>query len=275
LLGYTALVLGFSHSSFASSLVQVQTSCSPAENDFTSISVSCSQGTFSAAASATLTSLGAKASLTDDNGTGGAVAFAQDVMHVGGVPNGTPIDLTFEFTYAGTYSWLFDPGDRPVDEFLRVEPQVSFSFGSNTLVNTGGLLSKVICGSNSQPVFSGCDIYADSGNEVEAGTLISPTALTTAGSSISTNLSLGSVFEMGVTTITSVDVDFLDPLTISDIIATDPTTGQVLSGVTITGDSGTIYAVNATPEPSTFAFFVGGIGGLLWITTRTTKPSNT
>lgn len=53
---------------------------------------------------------------------------------------------------------------------------------------------------------------------------------------------------------------FPDP-SITNIEITDPNTGQPIPGVTVTGQSGTVYTVNAStvPEPATFPVIFAGI----------------
>jgi transposase len=56
-------------------------------------------------------------------------------------------------------------------------------------------------------------------------------------------------------------LNFLDPWMLTNILVTDPTTGQPIAGATVSGSSGTIYPANASsiPEPSSLALLFAGL----------------
>jgi hypothetical protein len=137
----------------------------------------------------------------------------------------------------------------------------------NFLLNqTAGL---IFCSpSTAYPVTDGCNTNAYSANGNFSGTFTSSVVDTTVGATLNPevefDLTLHGVYWEGSTT-----ADFLDPATLS-FLATDPTTGALLSGVTVTGDSGTVYSVNAItsiPEPSALALSASAITFFLCIGT--------
>ena len=158
------------------------------------------------------------------------------------LPLGTPIMLTAYSTLSGTYSYSVPAGGYVVDV---VSGDVTLS--GNGQFTEGSYLSnnRLYFCSPSSPLGLGCPgAISTSGSGSLSVPLVAGHFYTTIGSFAQLELDTEQEFEFQG----SFTGDFADPVTFT---VTDPNTGALLSGITITGDTGA-YVVNPTyaPEPS-------------------------
>lgn len=203
--------------------------------------------------------------------TGGLIdteALAEDALSITSntLAPGTPVALTF-FVSPLTGSYAFSNNYFTFDE-------ISASVNVNSALVTKGAADVVICTvavgipvNGTQPCDEATvDTYYSNPTLVVgvsgSGTLAIPigpgtydTTVGTTGLPLSVGFDQHDNVNGGGSSFTG---DFLDPFTIMDIEATDPTTGHPLSGISITGASGVSYPVNisAVPEPSTLPLII-------------------
>lgn len=225
-------------------------SCQP----FESAGGSAVSGTVSAAfgtLGSTLTLTGGGTSESGGSPAVNAGSSFTDTLHIGGVPAGTPVALTFVIPFSGTWAYSL-PSYVDGFESFSINAYISGINGEEgDILNQGQGL--IFCSPNTiHPVADSCNTNAFSASGELSGIFYSSIVNTTAGATLNPYIqfynAIGGVYWLG-----SVTSDFLDPATLA-FVATNPVTGAPLSGITITGDSGTIYSVNevlAAPEPST------------------------
>ena len=161
-----------------------------------------------------------------------------DTLTVGGpYPVGTPVAFGFTVLWAGTYSWSIGtagPGDVFSIQTIAV--------GATTILySVQDILLYAPGGSNIASYVATGGFIADVGQ----------------------SFPFYWAFESGIGTNfgpSTISYDFIDPAQLS-ITAKDPTTGNSLSGVTLTGSDGFNYPVNATPEPSSLLLFSSAVLG--------------
>lgn len=180
------------------------------------------------------------------NGAGGfySEAFSFDTLSIGGLAPGTPVALTFNGTLNGSYS---EATTGIIADYIGEQLSVTTVSGSTSLLN---IEQEVVL----------CEPFGCSAGASQSGTLAVPLSSTTFVTTVGAALTLSAAFYQQIGGSGSVTDNFLDSFAISDIQVTDPTTGQVLSGVTITGGpSGVPYGVNVVPEPSSLALTLAAL----------------
>jgi hypothetical protein len=206
-------------------------------------------------------SLGSIVTATYSGTSSGSLGGVQDQafqnITVGGIPDGTTIDLDFELQITGSYAYdiastasaavfLFPTitvGSKQVSTELIPIYACGSPGNSNCESNSGSLVSTSGSAEYSAEFFTGA-IPVVVGTPIQLGMALD----------VQSQVAL----EAGTMT-----ADFLDPTYISNIEATN-TSGQSLSGVTATSDTGVVYLVNGVvvtpvPEPSE----IGPIGALI------------
>jgi hypothetical protein len=169
---------------------------------------------------------------------------------ISGVASGTPVALTFSGYFSGSYSYSTN---ALVYDELVAQIGVSTGNGVTFLLNDTQFLT--FCdvagpgGAGPCNGFNAIDSASGSGNLTVP--FQSNPYDTTAGGTLTLTSDFNQTFvsSEGSSSFTG---DFLDPFTITNIEVTNPTTGQPLSGISITGAYGISYPVNVTsvPEPS-------------------------
>ena len=184
-----------------------------------------------------------------------------DTVTISGIAVGTQVALTFVTQYDGFYAFhATGPSD---DANLSTTVLLAFNQANNYIINGGQSLE--FCGLGLAPMQS-CYAYGSSlAGPAPGVTLVSSQVITSAGTGVPIHLEF-SLF-VDASTGASISGDFLDPFTLTNILVTDPTTGQPIAGATISGASGATYPVkvSSTPEPSTWLTLTTGIllvGGL-------------
>jgi hypothetical protein len=204
---------------------------------------------------------------TSVGGSVGTQAIAEDVLDVADntLPPGTPVALTFITSpVTGSYSY----GDTlytldQLDALITVN-------GVHVAASPDEQL--VICNPAVVVTTSGCPPVAGTyANPTVvlgingSGTFTLPSSSCTYDTTVGAMLPISAEFDQDLNANgdSSFTGDFLDPLTITDIEATNPITGQLLSGIIITGASGVSYPVNVTsavPEPNSLWIVLASLG---------------
>ena len=169
-----------------------------------------------------------------------------DTLMVGGVAPGTPVNLTFLLTYSGSYSFVSDGptafGEIDTTVLLGINDPLTGYIISDSF-------SRRLCDPGWTSVSNNsCFDYGGTLYGSVTRSLISSTLSANAGAGIP----LWFTFALSEFGNAYVSADFLDPLILENILVTDPNTGQLIAGATITGLSGTVYPANVSsvPEPS-------------------------
>jgi hypothetical protein len=226
------------------------------------ISISCTptsggapvNGSLTGIATANYLTTGSGADLTFSSSNGGGayveIGSYDPDFQISGAPPGTPMALTFYGYFGGSYSYSTG---YEVLEGLTAQIGIDTSNGVTFLLNDTQRFG--FCDGD-----DACDglpsYYTNSASG--SGSLTVPFQsitydMTEGQSGI---LALTSDFTQSTSAFggyaSSFTGDFLDPFTITNIAVTDPTTGQPLSGISITGAYGISYPVNVSsvPEPS-------------------------
>jgi hypothetical protein len=218
-----------------------QTSAAPAPASL-SLPFSCNSpgvGTVSGTGVAGYLSSGGSGAAITYSGSGNfnAQEFSYDTLLIGGLAPGTPLALTFNGVINGSYTESVSAG-ADLQNNLTEQLAITSPAGLTSLFDIGQALD--LC------VPDGCPA-----GESQNGTLTVPLISTTFDTTVGAALTLSAAFYQQILSGNgSVTDNFLDPFSITNIQVTDPNTGQLLSGVTITGSSGLPYTVNGVPEPS-------------------------
>lgn len=218
-------------------------------------------GNITGTGSASYGSLGQTFSFSGGYQANTATAFT-DTLQLSGAPSGTPLDLQFLFSYGGTYSY-----SGLGYATLLITSQVFLPNQATFLLNDSE--ATYFCATAGAA--SGCPypspVLGASGSGSINRSLTSSTELLAPGT---TQIPVNVEFSIGVVESPSANfsADFLDPFTLSNILVTNGNTGQMISGVTITGGSGATYPTNvqsAVPEPGASALvIVGALGCFLF-----------
>jgi hypothetical protein len=220
--------------------------------------VSCSENSSSLSGSgfATYSSLGASTQVTG-NIAGGWENYWLNTGILGG-SSSTSYVIQENFSLTGTYNYS-------TENLARIEP-------------------------NTQVVINGQNVLNDNSNDILYCNNGSPTCAPGSGrGTISTTLQTTPVTLKGgqdftflvefnltvqcsslTSAVCNATGDFGDPAII-DFVITNPTTGLPVSGVTVTGDDGTVYAVNTSsgvPEPSSAGLLTVGLLGVVILSAR-------
>jgi hypothetical protein len=207
---------------------------------------------------------------TTVGGVVGTQAIAEDELNItdSALPSGTPVALTFitspvtgSYTYSNTL-YTLDEMDGSIS--VNGIPEVAFGAQDLVICNPAAMISLSGC-----PPVAGT--YPPNTTVVlginGSGTFTLPSSSGTYDTTVgTTGLQISAEFDQDLNANgggSSFTGDFLDPFTITDIEATDPTTGQPLSGITITGASGVSYPVNVTsavPEPNSLWIVLASVG---------------
>jgi hypothetical protein len=193
----------------------------------------------------TLTHLGSKFTFAPNlqGGSGMIMHSSMQLLTVGGLPAGTGVVLNFVSQISGTYNdsvaqsaALFGSGQGLV---LDVLPAIyGFSLQHSSL---GGSMRGFT-------VFSGPPGTSSNGSFSQQ--FSSGPISVTAGNPFTLESDLS--FSLNSSGNASLMADFLDPFSIVNVVATDPSSGALLSGITLTSDAGVSFPVNSAgpaPEP--------------------------
>jgi hypothetical protein len=172
---------------------------------------------------------------------------------VAGAPAGTVVDLNFDEEITGSYSYSANAG-------LFAFPGIYLYTTSGNEI--GGRFGG--CESAGNPNIGLCAGGTTPGSGSFSYDLLSGTIPVTVGTQYGLFYALELQVSAGGTG--TATENFLDPASIVNIAATDPTTGLPISDISITSDAGTSFTVNggspSTPEPAS-AFLLGlGLAGL-------------
>lgn len=241
---------------------EIFTPCGDSGSGTTPTSVSCTgtytpppaegggSGTVNASGAITNSaSFGSMISMSGDSPNGGVLLSIGTSITIGGPSSGTPVDLLFVLSYSGKYSYS-------ESQWAGITEDYSLGIGG---FNAGGVDSWSLCS-------TGCDLSSPTG--IISGSL-SDLVHTTTGSTIGYYVGFSNNVSSPGFSSGSISVDLLDPMNVT-VFALDPSTGALLSGITVTGADGTQFPVNpsSVPEPSSMLLLAGGFAAIMGITRR-------
>ncbi len=229
--------------------------CAPAlQANIGPLNGSCSSSNGSGESMADYTSMGVKGATNGYGTNWSSRAEVFDTLFVGGLASGTPVNLTFLMTYSGSYDFTSDGPNSYDDISTTVLLGVNDPL-SGYIINDS--FSRRLCDPSWISVSNNsCFDYGATVFGAVTRSLTSSTLSTTAGAGIPIWLT----FNLSEVGNAHVSADFLDPLTLTNILVTDPNTGQPIAGATLTGLSGTVYPTNvgSVPEPTAFLLVATG-----------------
>jgi hypothetical protein len=223
-------------------------------------SASCSpsplNGTFTESDLAFYSALGTKLSVSSTGTDPVSDVSIQDqsvqMIAVGGVPSGTPVDLNFDLNVTGTYS------TSPVNGAYMALFVHSYVFLGSFQADSGSC-------ANAQHLAL-CDGSYRATSGTYSADIVTGSIPVTAGTLYQFELALA--FETQALGSGTINADFLDPAAIKNVTITNPTIGAIIPTATITSDAGTIFPINGgttVPEPATGLLCGLGAIVLMWI----------